>query len=457
MNPRRCDVLNLEWGTSGRDREMAGLVSYALRRKGYRVEEKSIFNWRYLLWRLRPRVVFLTNGHGDAYNFKVVKLASLMGIPVVTLISEGNFFLDGNLDISFWGQNKEQRLYEKLHCQWSERTRRICLRVHPELSSRIVVSGGVGFDRYAIFNYSDKRTFLKKYGKERYSKLIGYAGGALDTVETDDVTYQQLLVKTFGPNYIANTKRDRDGLKSILKKLIESMPDTVFLLKEHPSSLFLEKTELSGLKEYPNVIYLQNEEPIGDCIHASDVWMAYNSTTCLEGWLLGKPTLLINPHGADFARDETHRGSPIFETAEDVNTALSAFYSTGQLPGFQERNIHRKRVMVDTIQWTDGKNHMRAANYIEQVLRQKPEKWHPSLSYWMLLPIHAFRFFGAPYFKRFPGFQTYAHARTIFKEEELADWNKRHHPELEHFYAAQELMSIAVQEHIDRTQLDHTY
>lgn len=53
-----CDVLNLEWSSSGRDREVATLICEALRRRGHRVVEGSIFNYRYLLLKHRPRVLY---------------------------------------------------------------------------------------------------------------------------------------------------------------------------------------------------------------------------------------------------------------------------------------------------------------------------------------------------------------------------------------------------------------
>ena len=52
-----CDVLNLEWSSHGRDRESATLICEALRRRGYSVVEGSIFEYRHLLLKHRPRVL----------------------------------------------------------------------------------------------------------------------------------------------------------------------------------------------------------------------------------------------------------------------------------------------------------------------------------------------------------------------------------------------------------------
>ena len=53
-----CDVLNLEWNSSGRDREVASLICSARREKGYSVLEASIFNYKTYLIKYKPKLLY---------------------------------------------------------------------------------------------------------------------------------------------------------------------------------------------------------------------------------------------------------------------------------------------------------------------------------------------------------------------------------------------------------------
>ncbi|WP_242364529.1 hypothetical protein [Bacteroides uniformis] len=135
----RIDVLNLEWTSyPSRDRNIASLICNYLRIQGYHVVEESIFNGFYAINKYKPTLLFITNGVGARINFQLVKYASLKGIKVVTLTSEGNFKDDINsLPEFLWGWNKDHCLYEDVNMQWSERTRKLILSRFPELKKKL--------------------------------------------------------------------------------------------------------------------------------------------------------------------------------------------------------------------------------------------------------------------------------------------------------------------------------
>ena len=118
-------------------------------------------------------------------------------------------------------------------------------------------------------------------------------------------------------------------------------------VKEHPGVTNSAATEIAGLDRFPNVLKIKNEETIGDCISVCDVWMAYESTTAIEAWLLGKPTLFVNPSGGDFQRASVHEGNPVLETAEAVDGALREHHETGEIEGFEARRDARQAVLAD--------------------------------------------------------------------------------------------------------------
>ena len=223
-------------------------------------------------------------------------------------------------------------LYENLTLQWTKVSRDLCLTAYPALRNRIYISGGVGFDRYKIYRFMTKVDFCTKYRKS-YNKVIGIAGWGFDLFDPEYANYNA-YVRDYGERQCERFRQDGVALNRIYTQLIKSYPDVLFILKEHPGVLDPTQSELYGLSALPNVVYIQSEEKVEHCIAAADVWIGYESTTCLEAWLLGKQTAYINPSGPDFKRHDIYQGMPVFETYEQVREALDAFYKTGVLPGF---------------------------------------------------------------------------------------------------------------------------
>lgn len=412
-----CDVLNLEWSSSGRDREVATLICQALRRRGNRVEEGSAFNYRYLLLKHRPRLLYLADPSGARLNHEISLFAEKLGIPTVAFDAEGNY-LSTLTDEMFWGHVADRRLRPELKLQWSRRSRDAVLAMAPAVRERLKVSGAVGFDRYRLYQFASKEEWRRKHGFA-HERVVGFATWAFDYLFADQATAERYRAR-YGRETFERFRADRDLLRRLLTELIRSNPETMFLLKEHPGVADSAETEIAGLESLENVLKIKNEESIGDCINVCDVWMAYDSTTCIEAWLLGKPTLFINPSGEDFPRTEVHRGNPVLQTLDDVQTALRAARIDGDVPGFREMDEARRAVLTDTLQWTDGRNHVRAAHYIQEVLdgRHGPPPRFPARER-LAARVHDLLFRGAKYLPKLPGFRRYAVARRNFDTKQL--------------------------------------
>lgn len=365
------DVLNLEWGSSGRDRETASLICNTLRRRGHSVAEESVFQYRAALARHRPRLLYLADPRGANVNYRAALFARSRGFPIVTVTAEGNFKPE-RISEMFWGHVAEKQMVEDLNLQWSTRARDLAVGVAPAIHDRLRVTGGVAFDRYRLYEFATKAEWMSKYGL-RFERMVGYASWTFDRLERDDASARSFK-QAMGDDGLARIARDRAGLRETLSRLARDNPDTLFLLKEHPGVVASQHSEIAGLDTLENVMVVRDEEPVADCIAACDVWTAFDSTTCLEAWLLDKPTLLINPTGADFERDETHRGSAVFSDAGEIQAALDSWYRGDGVPGFAERAPARRDVIEGTIQWDDGKNHLRAVHYIEQLLESAQER-----------------------------------------------------------------------------------
>lgn len=371
------DVLNLEWtSNASRDRIAASLVCNYLRLQGLRVKTSTVFDGFNALNKSKPRLFFISNTIGAPENLELMRYAKSRGIAGVSLISEGNF--QDSLDVQklmIWGWNREKKLTEDIHMQWTERSRAITLKHHPELFGKILVSGGVGFDNYKIESeQTDKSYFFSSWTNKNYQKIIGVGCWDFGPFYPEDPRYT-IFSKLYSTEQFKRFHKDRDNFDKVLTEVASLNPDILFLVKHHPGLLLGNKGAATlKLSSLSNVLVLKNEVSIIDCISLSDFWLVYESTTALEAWLLGKQTCLLNPSGRDFPRDIVNEGSPDYSDVEQLTSAIHEFYQNGNLPGFDERHENRRRVIEQTIQWDDGLNHVRAGNVILDLLESYPEQ-----------------------------------------------------------------------------------
>ncbi|GAB4276474.1 MAG: hypothetical protein Kow0056_06950 [Coriobacteriia bacterium] len=164
-------------------------------------------------------------------------------------------------------------------------------------------------------------------------------------------------------------------LRAEYRALIENNPDILFILRFHPGETEESLSEFAGLESLPNtLVSRRSDDEIADLISASDLWLAYESTTCLEAWLLGKPTLLLNPMGSDFKRSEIASGSPVVGNAVEAEELIRLNLMTGSLPEFSKLDDVRTDLIRNTIGWDDGRNYVRAGELIMDVFGKQVPK-----------------------------------------------------------------------------------
>ncbi len=371
---KTIDVLNLEWSSSNsRDRLMATLVCNYLRYQGLNVSEGSIFDGYHLINKLAPKILFLSNSIGAPENRDVMNYANARGIAGISLISEGNFPDDNRFHKDMiWGWNKANAFNQSAQLQWSERTRRFTLEQEPELNNKIFVSGAVGFDNYKIdTSMVDKDEILINHKKKSFKKIIGVGCWDFGLFSQEDSRYPSIK-NLYSSNAIERFIKDGVDFDKVLFKTIKANPEILFLLKIHPGTLLGNKaTGVSSSMDLDNVLIIRNELSIHECLQIADFWIAYESTTCMEAWLLNKQTCLLNPSGRDFPRDNVNLGSPAFLDSSELLHCIHTFYSLGKIPEFEKRHEERQRIINEIIQWDDGLNHVRAGNFIIQNLNNK--------------------------------------------------------------------------------------
>ncbi len=372
-------LLSLEWTSKGRDIDITEPVLYFLEKfYNFTVIRESIYQFEFKILKYKPDILLIANGVGAPNNFNVVKFAKSLGIKVVTLISEGDY-IDNPLGIEafFWGWNKDKILYEDLHLEWSTKNVNILKKYLKHLNfNKIKVSGATGFDKYKFLSFMDKNTLLDKYNLKSFQKVILIAAWGFDNYFTDYLEKnKQEIVKRFGSlEIVEKIKSNRDPLNEIYKKLIENNPDILFILKYHPGTVDKNETEFKGLLSYKNVLVIHREENIFDLINASDLLVAFESTTALEAWLLNKMSVLVTPNFGDFERSIISQGSPITKTYEELQKYIDEFYQTNKIEDFLKLSDRRKEIIKNIIEFDDGKNHIRAANYIAELANNEITK-----------------------------------------------------------------------------------
>lgn len=376
---KKCDILEFSYSSRGRDVDIVEpVLSYLELKHGLKIIRSWCFgNFIFDIFKYNPKMIIIANAVGSYEHFHVAKFASKLGIKVVTLISEGDYIEteEGTKEF-FWGWNKDKQLYEDLHLEWTERNYNLINKYIPESKRfNIKVGGATGFDRYKFWRFMSKQHFLKKYNKTNFKKVIGFAGYGFDLICGEYYEkFKEVMDQRYGENKIDFHLESKDQLKEIYRRLITCNPDILFVVKYHPLTINEELTELYQLDKYDNVIKVVTEENIADIINVCDLWMAYDSTSCLEAWLMGKKSILINPLGGAFKRSHIASGSPIKTSYDEVQRTLLEFYQNGEIEEFNDLSEKRKEIIKKVIQWDDGKNHVRTGKYIYELFQETRKK-----------------------------------------------------------------------------------
>jgi len=358
----------------GRDAEIVLPVGYALE-KYHNCRVEYLFIWDIYKIRLKsPDLVLLPNCRGHHMYVEIAAYAKKNDIKVLALESEGNFATDGSFD--FWGYNLEKKVYQEWLTCWTKRAYDYLSNIltQPNLS-KLILTGGTGFDKYQYLEFADKTTLLRRYNKQNFKKVIGYAGWAFGKLygQHKHLSFTRIYPDSLEKrhNWVEN---ERVFVRDTLRYLIEANPSVLFILKKHPKEAF-ESDVTEGLNEmneliaYENVLYIKKEEAIHDLINISDIWLGYKTTTAIEAWLLNKPTILIN-RGHKYAVDNLYEGSVKISKASVLQTYVDEYYKTGELADFTGRDLikARGRLIKDTVGFSDGLNHIRAVKYFSKSL-----------------------------------------------------------------------------------------
>ncbi len=372
MNKNKYNVLCFLDEDHGRDVEILIPLIYFMETE-LNCEVDFSFIWNiHDIYRKKPDLVLIPNTIGSKLHHKITKYANENGIKIFALISEGIFRTNGTFN--YYGYNSDKIFYQEYICHWSERTKLFFDKKIPELKERNVTTGASGFDRYVIYDFISKEDYLKSKGINNFSKVIGYAGWAFGKVYNKQGLQELNSINKDVDSRIRWMKDQMLKVETILRTAIEANPDVLFLLKRHPNeanpSITRENpNEMISLRDYPNVLYITANVNLHDLISVSDIWVGFETTTVIEAWLMGKQTIFINPD-PDFNRTNIYKGNPVVKTPEAFIKVIDEFYATGEIKEFNSELLknNREEIYTETIGFSDGKNHIRAAYYVKKVL-----------------------------------------------------------------------------------------
>lgn len=424
----------------GRDVEMVLPVLYFAERYLH-CDIKFAFAWNaHEIYLQRPDIVYLPNAIGSPFYHQLAKYAADQNITLFAQISEGNFRTDGSFD--YWGYNKDHHIYQDYLCLWSKRTYDYMLKELPQYKEKLAFTGATGFDRYKIYAFEKKESFLKRKNLPPFRKIIGYAGWAFGKIYNAQGRQEvSVLINDF--NWL---EKQMLLVESILKEAIVNNPDTLFILKRHPNEANPSivddgRNEMNRLKDYPNVIYITEKENIHDLISVSDIWLGFETTSALEAWLMKDiPTILINPE-PEFNRDKLYQGSVIVKNYQELQELINEYYSKGSIESFQIDDLVKKRgkLISDTIGFSDGFNHIRTGFYLRKAIEEgrfKPKKYQFKLKFlfrYLLIYVGKY-FYNKTVFFKLPKFKKSIWILERYKLERVRHFRNEYWPYLENFY-----------------------
>lgn len=348
-----------------------------------------------------PDLVLFPNTRGNHFYYEIAKYCNESGILIYSHDSEGNFSTE--IDYDYWAFNLAKKSLCPVHYTWNERVKKFLMDKYDLPSEEFVVTGAPGFDKYQYMPQREKVEVLKKYGLDHYKTVVGYAGWAFGKLENKEIGDVLSNIDQPGEAGMKWMAEQRDKVEKILKTLIEANPDILFVLKKHPrenfeSDLRDSRNEMNRLKDYDNVFYLKDEEDIQDLIQISDLWMAFESSSIIEAWLLGKPTMMTTPDG-NFKRATLHKGSINAKSPEEAMLGLEAL-KRNEIEYFNSPEVVAKRseIISSSIGFADGFNHLRVVKSFMPLLENhKKAKQKPKLN-WRYMRLYFLLHWGKPFF-----------------------------------------------------------
>lgn len=375
------DILCLQFSPIGRDAEaMICLVWYLENIFGYTIKYGSMFDSEYLIDKHRPRALLLNNIAGSSFNVRAANYAYNHGVKVISLTSEG-LFRKEEMDSFIWGNNMTKKINWHKMFVWSNYFLQMTKDYLPQYKEIFDVSGNLGLDRYIIYKFEDRKRILKKYKKNKFNKIIMYAGfnfgKFFDKKEMETLGYTK--------DYIEFHKEDMRKVKNILEKIINKNPEILFILKIHPGEKNL-YMEIDKDWKYQNILILKEEIPLAQLISICDLVLVYRSSITFEAYSMNKIVInILRPEPTRFYRQDDQMGNAVVKNYNQLQRMIDEYYSFNHIKAFDKKLMIRKKLIINKADNIDGLNSKRTAEKINEFMKHQIRKRIKTISLFGLL------------------------------------------------------------------------
>lgn len=363
---QQVDVLNLEFSpVSGRDSEPSVLVTNFLKRLGFGVLRGSVFEGKALIIKYEPRCVFMSGPHGSGVKFDLALLCKRMGIPLVCYPGEGAINLTTFNSDAIWGHNWIRAPIHSRWALWNRRSLDAIKTLAPPLAKISEVTGYAGADLAKL-----------RYGKNResapfqnFKMTVGVGCWCFAKFNAVSPQYKKTKEK-FGDTNFNDHKFDRDFFNSVLRELIISQPDWLFLVRRHPGKKNSDwDSGTENISRFSNVRFADNWN-LFELLDSVDVWVSYKSITALQACLQGTPAVfLVGSNKKPHLLDPSLGGIPSVSCKNELLDFFdSVTLSNGGDSAGNQLILSQENYLKGLFGELDGLNHVRVASVIVKIL-----------------------------------------------------------------------------------------
>jgi hypothetical protein len=280
-------------------------------------------------------------------------------------------FKQTSLESDVIGWNRDGMPTVRKWYMWNENAYRWAIEEYPQFSEVLDVAGSALHEKYRIFRASDfdKSRLLAGH----IESAILYVGWTFDRGQRiEDSTIRQ------------NVETSKRFVIRCLQSVAERYDDRLLILKYHPATADESASEIDGhFDQYDNVLILHDQVPFYQLAILSDVVISFDSTTMMDAWLAGKPTInlyqgksMVASGGYGYGYTAIRAGSLVPEDKGQLLAYLDELIARGKIEDFERKHDIRQQVMPDYIGDPDQKPSLIVAEHISQSMNEisKPKR-----------------------------------------------------------------------------------
>ncbi|MBI2288035.1 MAG: hypothetical protein HYU83_03500 [Chloroflexi bacterium] len=337
----------------------------------------------------RPHLMLMPQSRVMTVKSSLVRRARLIGSYTAVLPTEG-IVANEETGALLTGKYGDPDNTPDINFLWGNGMRDILSKHKGALLERTFVCGNPRFDFYApplLSLLPSKAELCRRYGMNDRHKIVfwatSYPYANRDKADALNDLRNGNLDKAIDIDaFLEYTNLSQRLAIEAVFKLADRHKDVDFIIKPHPFERIRPRNIYLDYRDKVNLqnIFLAEDEPAGNLLNISDILLHSGSTTSVEAWLLGKPTVsleMVKPEHRTY--NELLHGGDEVSSAEELAKAVSHYLNGGKVP---EAMLQARKKFID--RWfysADGKSAERCASALNDFLEKRPNqpRFIPSL------------------------------------------------------------------------------